>query len=338
MMQAAQLAIEAHNRAIAPPDLPIVATVVDDAGTPERGAAVAEIIAAEPDILGVVGHYDSDVTIAASNVYARAGLAMITPIASNPLVTDRHLPGVFRWTNRDDRTAIAIAAYLRGARRKRRAVIVESETAYGASMADQFHRAFIAAGGDVPHHQRLTNQIPPDVLIAELPGDFDLLFYGGAFDGAPLLKAMRAAGLMQLFAAGDGCWDVKHFLEPAGPAALAGEGVLVLAATLGVGCMNGSADFASRYTARYGPIRNYALNAYDATNVLLDALNTATREHGRLPTRAAVIDAIAHSHYQGLSYRDPVRWDHHGDNLSSLTALNIIHNGQFTEIAEIAAP
>jgi branched-chain amino acid transport system substrate-binding protein len=391
MAQAAQLAIDEHNSTQA---IPIATTVVDDTGTPDCGIAVAEQIAAQPDVFGVIGHYNSDVTIAASAVYARAGLAMITPIASNPVVTDRHLPGIFRWTNRDDRTATAIAAYLRGARRKRRAIIIESETAYGASMAAQFHRAFTAAGGEVLLHRTIatsrrkalargagkrygdlpgradppnspnrsssnrpnTTSRPPapnspptravhqpvdtalDALVRDLPREFDLLFYGGSFDGAPLLKTMRSAGLSQLFAAGDGCWDVANFVEPAGPDAAEGEGVLVLAAALAVGCMKDSADFATRYTARYGPIGNYALNAYDSTCLLIDALIDATHSaRGAAPDRSRVIDAIRQSRYQGLAYRDPVRWNDKGDNLTSLTALNIIRDGRFQQIAEIAA-
>jgi branched-chain amino acid transport system substrate-binding protein len=383
MVQAALLALDDYNSQA--DDLRLAVTVVDDGGRPDRGAAVAAQLCAQSDILGVVGHYDSDVTIAASSVYAAGGLAMITPIASNPLLTDRRLPGIFRWTNRDDRTAVAIAAYLRGVCQKRRAIIVESDTPYGDSMAGRFTRAFAAAGGEVVMRRRIRNAraaharaagsrlgvtesrratitverdapalaVPPvtepvsadidatpaglDALVRDLPRDFDLLFYGGAFDGAALLETMRRAGLSQLFAAGDGCWDVRNFVDPAGETATAGEGVLVLAASLAVGRMLGSVDFASRYSARYGRIGNYALNAHDTMRLLIDAIAQATRGAGRVPERAAVIEAIQRSSYQGLSYREPVRWDDKGDNLSSLTALNIVREGRFEQIAEIAA-
>ena len=175
-------------------------------------------------------------------------------------------------------------------------------------------------------------------MVRAFPRDFDLVFYGGSFDGAALLKAMRTAGLHQLFAAGDGCWDVRNFVEPSASAASAGEGVLVLAATLAVGRMLGSVDFASRYTSRYGRIGNYALNSYDSMRLLIEAIVQATRIAGDdVPDRVDVIDAIQRSTYQGLAYRDPVRWDDKGDNLASLTALNIVCDGRFEQIAEIAA-
>jgi branched-chain amino acid transport system substrate-binding protein len=50
----------------------------------------------EGPTLGVVGHVNSGVTIAASRVYAGCGLPMITPMSSNPAVTENGLANVFR--------------------------------------------------------------------------------------------------------------------------------------------------------------------------------------------------------------------------------------------------
>ncbi len=48
---------------------------------------------------------------------------MITPIGSNPALTERSLPNVFRFTNRDDNTARAMATYLWERLGKRRTAI-----------------------------------------------------------------------------------------------------------------------------------------------------------------------------------------------------------------------
>lgn len=71
---------------------------------------------------------------------------------------------------------------------------------------------------------------------------------------------MRDAGLPQLFAAGDGCWDTLNFLRPAGSAVNEGEGVLILSASHGTGYTEESSSFAQKYLGRHGPIINYALN------------------------------------------------------------------------------
>jgi branched-chain amino acid transport system substrate-binding protein len=140
-------------------------------------------------------------------------------------------------------------------------------------MANSFQDAFERMGGEV----LLRKTVPVGErdfanLVNAFPKDFDMVFYGGAFEGAALLKAMRRAGLRQLFAAGDGCWDTVNFLEPAGYDAAAGEGILVLAATPAFGRVGGSEAFAKRYEQRFGPIINYAVNSYDSTRLLLQAI------------------------------------------------------------------
>src|SRR4051794_39515967 len=49
------------------------------------------------------------------------------------------------------------------------------------------------------------------------------ILYGVTFEGAPLLRGMRAQNDDRLFATGDGCWDIGNFLEPAGSAAEQGK-------------------------------------------------------------------------------------------------------------------
>src|SRR5439155_848293 len=176
---------------------------------------------------------------------------------------------------------------------KRKAVVVDDQTLYGRGVADLFAQAFVRVGGQVVHRSKVTvGQKEFQGLLAELPKDFDVLFFGGIAEAALVLRDMRAAGLNQLFACGDGCWDLKAFVAPAQGAATRGEGVLVLSAAPAVGRVAGSAEFASRYQARYGPIANYAVNAYDSARLVLQAIETAARQKGGLPTRAEVTAAL----------------------------------------------
>ena len=61
-----------------------------------------------------------------------------------------------------------------------------------------------------------------------------------------------------------------------------------MSAAPAVGRVPGSAEFAARYKARYGPIANYAVNAYDAARLILRAVETAARRKGGLPARGEV--------------------------------------------------
>ena len=126
-----------------------------------------------------------------------------------------------------------------------------------------------------------------------------------------MLKQMREFGLNQLFACGDGCWNVKGFIQPAAGAATQGQGVLVLSAAPAVGRVPGSAEFAERYTKAYGPIANYAANSAD------------------------VAAAMRGLRFQGIAYARPVEWDTKGDNRAAVIFLNVVEGERFKEIGEI---
>ena len=81
MQQAAQLAIEEQNAAGGILGATVRAEAADDEGKAQKGKAVARDFCARSEILGVAGHYNSDVTSAASRVYHECGLALITPSA-----------------------------------------------------------------------------------------------------------------------------------------------------------------------------------------------------------------------------------------------------------------
>jgi len=334
--QAAELAVEEKNAAGGILGAKIVLVAADDRADSAEGKAVARRFCDDPRVLGVVGHVNSGVTIDASTVYKECGLAMITAMSSTPAVTERGLDNVFRLTNRNDHKGPAIAGYLYRTLGKRKAVVVDDQTPYGKDMADLFAQGFAHAGGQIVHRGKVTvGQKEFQGLLAELPKDFDVLFFGGIAEAAPVLKEMRTAGLNQLFACGDGCWDVKTFIAPAQGAATQGEGVLVLSAAPALGRVPGSAEFAQRYQARYGPIANYALNSYDSARLALQAVETAARQKGGLPTRAEVTAALRAARFQGIAYARPVTWDAKGDNTAAVIFLNVVEGDHFKEIGEV---
>jgi branched-chain amino acid transport system substrate-binding protein len=334
MKQAVELAIEEQNTI---GGRRFEAVVADDEGTDAKGQTIARAFCDDQTILGVVGHVNSNVSITASTLYQTCGLPMITPMSSNPAVTDRGLPNVFRLTNRDDHKGPGLAAYLYQKRGKRKAVVMDDQTVYGKGLADVFARTFSALGGAIV--ARPTVKVGDrefHTLLSSLPKDFDVLFYGGIAEAAYVLKQMREMGLSQLFACGDGCWSVKGFIQVAEGATTKGEGVLVLSAAPAVGRVPGSQAFADRYAKRFGPIANYAANSYDAARVLLVAIEQAAHGKGGPPTRAEVLAALRTLRFQGIAYARPVEWDPKGDNKGAVIFVNVVEGERFREVAEIA--
>jgi branched-chain amino acid transport system substrate-binding protein len=336
MKQAVELALEEQNAAGGLLGARVELQIADDEASDTRGQAVARGFCEDPTILAVVGHVNSNVSITGSDVYQGCGLLMLTPMSSNPAVTDRNLSNVFRLTNRDDHKGPGLATYLYRKIGKRRAVVGDDQTAYGKGLADLFANTFVNLGGTVVARPKVkVGDRDFRAVLTALPKDFDVLFFGGIAEAAFVLKQMRELGMNQLFTCGDGCWNVKGFIEPAEGAATKGEGVLVLSAAPAIGRVPGSAEFGERYTKRFGPIANYAANSYDAARLVLRAIEHAARAKGGLPTRAEVVGALRGFRYQGIAYSRPVEWDAKGDNTAAVIFVNVVEGDRFKEVGEI---
>jgi len=331
MANAVLLAIEEANAGGGIDSRRLEAVVLDDQGDENVGARVVSEFLQSSAAMAAIGHYNSNVTLRVAPLYCAASLPVIGPIVSNPALTESGWSTMFRFTNRDDATASAIVDYLVRNLGKRRVVLVETDTVYGKSMTREFANAFERAGGSILQHLTVREgeeEFRP--LVASCHRGADCIFYGGTFEGAPLLKALRSQGDGRLLATGDGCWDVPNFLQPAGAAAEQGEGVLVLSACRQLGYVRGSNEFAQRYEKRFGPVKNYAVNAFDAAMTLIEAIRAAARQG--FPTRTRITEALRNTRRQGIAYPAPVRWDEKGDNLAAVTALHKVENGCFRQI------
>ena len=336
MRQAVDLAIDERNGAGGLLGGKVVAEAIDDQADAEKGKAAAKALCDDPRVLAVVGHVNSGVMLASEKVYADCGLPIVTPMASNPAITEQGLANVFRLTNRDDHKGPALARWLTTTMGKKAAVVVDDGTPYGRGIADQFSNGFAAAGGAVvTHWTAKAGQTDFAAEVAGLPKDFDVLFFGGIKEGAYILKDMRKAGLNQVFACGDGCWSVGGFIKPAEGAATAGEGVRILSAAPALGKVAGSSEFAERYKARFGPINNYAASSYDSARVVMSAIEAAATKKGGAPDRADVLAALKGAKFQGVAYAAPEAFDKKGDNIAAVIFVNDVDGDRFREIDQI---
>lgn len=109
----------------------------------------------------------------------------------------------------------------------------------------------------------------------------------------------------------------------------------MLSAAPAVGRVPGSAQFAERYTKRFGPIANYAASSYDSAKLVLAAIEQAARAKNGLPTRGEVLAALRSLRYQGVAYARPVEWDAKGDNAAAVIFVNVVEGDRFKEVGEI---
>jgi branched-chain amino acid transport system substrate-binding protein len=256
-------------------------------------------------------------------------------MASNPKVTESGFATIFRLTNRDDRKGPGLARYLIQKMGKKRALVIDDATPYGSGLADQFVTGFGVGGTVVDRKSVKVGEQNFADFVQGWPKDFDVVFFGGIREGALILKEMRRQGLTQLFSCGDGCWDVNAFIRAAEGAATKGEGVRILSAAPALGDVPGSAEFAAKYTGKYGPINNYAASSYDSARVLMAAIGEAAKRQKAAPTRADVVAALRGLTFQGIAYAKPVIWTQKGDNTAAVIFVNVVEGERFRQIDQI---
>src|SRR5262249_3169220 len=85
----------------------------------------------------VVGHFNSGVSIPASEVYAENGILEVTPAATNPKFTERGLWNVFRTCGRDDQHATVSSRHILNTFPCKNIAINHDKTTYGKGLADE---------------------------------------------------------------------------------------------------------------------------------------------------------------------------------------------------------
>jgi len=243
----------------------------DDQGDPRVGTLAAQKLV-DAHVAAVIGHLNSGVTIPASEIYAKAGIPVVTGSATSPELTERGLRGVFRTIGRDDQQGPAIAAYIADALKAKTVAVVDDKTAYGEGLATEVDKALRARGVAIVGRERTTDRETDFKAIltrikAKAP---DAVFHGGMdATGGLMLKQARELGVKAAFAFGDGaCTD-----EMAQLAGAAGEGLACSQA--GLPAASATKAFRDAFAARYGPTQLYAAYFYDATNVVIDAMQRA---------------------------------------------------------------
>jgi branched-chain amino acid transport system substrate-binding protein len=198
----------------------------DDRADPKEGVSVGNKFAAD-GVKFVIGHFNSGVTIPASDVYRENGMLVITPGATNPRVTDR--PGLwntFRTCGRDDQQGSVAGGIVAAMFKGKRVAMVHDKTTYGQGLAEETRKAINAKGVKEVMFEGV-NKDDKDftALVSKVKAaNPDLIYWGGLHDtGGLILRQMRDQGVRAPFMGGDGITD-DEFAAIAGPGA---EGTLM---------------------------------------------------------------------------------------------------------------
>ncbi len=244
----------------------------DDVSRPEQGVSVANKFVGDR-VQFVVGHFNSGVSIPASEVYAESGILQITPASTNPRFTERGLWNVFRTCGRDDQQGAVAAKFIAEKFKDKRIVILHDKTPYGKGLADETQKAMNAAGvKEVLYEGINPGERDYTAVVTKMKQQrAEVLFWGGLHgEAGVLLRQMREQGLAAQMIGGDG-------IATAELAAIAGDAVEGTLMTFGPDPTkrDNAKPILAKFAAKNINPETYTLYSYAAVQVIKQAAEKA---------------------------------------------------------------
>jgi branched-chain amino acid transport system substrate-binding protein len=315
---------------------------------PQQGAQNITELAGDQSVLGVVGPFNSSVALNEMPIANKANLVLISPANTNPGLTivgsnpDVNTASLrpsgtityFRVCTTDIGQGKADAQVAYQTLGAKKAYVFDDQETYGKGLADQFEKFYQQMGGTVAKRVSLPGDTKDfSAQITEAKGlGVDVIFFGGtSSNGGGIIKKEAAQIYPSAkYVGGDGIVDDEFFTE-AGSGA---EGAYGSVAAPDPTKLSTAAQFISDYKAAFNSDPGaYSANAYDAMNVLIQAVKTAiTNNGGKLYSsgsafREAVRKAVAATSYDGAIGH--TSFDQNGDTTNVLLTIFQAQGGKW---------
>ena len=337
----AQLAVEEASKAFKDLGYELVLVPQDDQAKPEVGVANARNMVADPDVLVIVGHFNSGVALPSSEVYKDAMLVMISPANTATEITDRGYPNVNRVCGRDDVQGPVGARFAAQELKLKSVYIIHDKTLYGQGVAETFRIEAKKLGMNVLGFEGTEERANFSPMINPLKAkNPDLVYFGGIYhQGGLLLKQLREKGVKAKFMGPDG-------LDSAEMAKIAGTSVTGSYYTSVAGPPDAypeTAAFAKKYKQRFGKdTESFGLYGYDATLVGIKAMEQWIKANGgKKPNRTDVATAVRKiKNFKGVT--GSIEFDNKGDPIKAkyfvLQFEKQAYPGKVVKVIEQQAP
>ncbi|MEU4643207.1 branched-chain amino acid ABC transporter substrate-binding protein [Micromonospora sp. NPDC023814] len=277
-----KLAVDKYNKENA--DCKVELVSLDSQGSPDQAPQLAQKAIDDTKILGIVGPAYSGESEAAGPLFNEAGLATITPSATNPTLAKQNWKTFFRAVGNDLSQGPAAGNYIKSVIKAERAYVIDDQSAYGAGLADEVKKVLgpVVVGSDKVQGEG--KQVEFSAVVTKVKAaNVQAIFYGGYYQEAGLIrKQLTAAGVTAPLIAGDGVND-NAYITSAGAAAA--EGTILTCPCQPATEARGT--FAQEYKALNGTDPGtYSDTAYDAANILLAGIKAGKT------TRAGLLEFV----------------------------------------------
>ncbi|GAB4204340.1 MAG: hypothetical protein Fur006_59410 [Coleofasciculaceae cyanobacterium] len=294
--------------------VPLKVLIANDNNDPDTAKQVAATFANNKDVLGVVGHYASDVTLATIDTYQSGELVAISPISTSVKLSgaSRYM---FRTVPSDYVAARALADYmLQTLKQQKVAVFYNSQSGYSQSLKSEFVTSVSLGGGQVINEFDLSdaNFNAVQSVNQAIQGGAQVLML--AVNTSTLDKALQVVqvnGKRLSLLGGDDVYTPKT-LQLGG---LAAENMVLAIPWHSLG--NPQAQFPTAANQLWGGEVNWrTAMAYDAAKALIAGIE-------RNPTRTGVQQALLSSDFLTEGAAGGIRFLPSGDRNQTVQLVKI---------------
>lgn len=301
-----QLAIDFRGNVLGHP---IQLQPEDDGCSAEGGQTSAQKIVSNPQIVAMVGTSCSGAGVPAARIISDAGFVMVSPSNTSPSLTDPalHQPGYLRTAHNDTVQGAAMAEFAYNELGVRKAAAIHDGDPYTEGLASVFADAFRALGGEIVAFEaesaEATNVEPLLTSLAAAGPEFVYLPVFIPLGSLIVNTASDVEGMSGVILAGaDGIQSPSFLANTVGTS----EGMYVSGPDLSFSNTFYEETFLPAYREKYGtdPTAPFHAHAFDATNMILDAIEQVAQQgsNGTVIGRQALRDALfATSGMQGIT-------------------------------------
>jgi branched-chain amino acid transport system substrate-binding protein len=196
LQRGAELAVADLNAAGGVLGQQVQLITADDSCDPYQAVASANKLVSD-GVIFVVGHMCSGASIPGSAIYAAAGVLQISPMSTNPMLTDLGRANVFRVAHRDEATGIAAGNYLADHWSGKNIAILHDDTTFGKGVAELTKEHLNRRGvAEATYQAYVPGKVTYAAEIEDLQAaDIAVLFIGGYHTEIALMaRAARDRG------------------------------------------------------------------------------------------------------------------------------------------------
>jgi ABC-type branched-subunit amino acid transport system substrate-binding protein/sugar lactone lactonase YvrE len=305
---------------------------------PDAGAQAAARALVDRGVVGVVGHIFSENSMAAAEVYGPAGVVMVSPMSSDPRLTQAGWSTVYRVISNDDYMAPTAARMTYEELGIRRAVLLGEADPHVRTAMDAWQRAFEPLGGQVLGRFEGEGEFSDQVMahLKTLTPEALVFFPARKLNVTWAVQQMLETGAEPVIVGVETFTANAPTLTNLGDAA---EGIYDAVPGWPHGAMPGYTGFAERYRQASfallpdpdGFMGQYASHGYDAAGVIIAAVRQAAETGEVTPESvAAAMETFRHEPYQGVS--GTLQFDEYGDLLDQPVYFQRVENGQWVDV------